>query len=237
MPRDDCRVVTGYVRLDNGNRGHVDYAALGSRLLSLGVPTTAYLDPIGTADIRVGAGVEVWPVSLDDCWLRRMATKPLLPSGNPTKDTLDYHAVQHQKSSLIDAASVTASESVLVWIDFGLLHVRGVTEAGIVGLVSRLSERAALDRITVASIWGPPPIGSVDPLRVNWWCAGGVLVVPRTLAAWFDRRVRDTAESLYRLTGRVTWEVNTWAQVWAHHPERFAHWRCDHDGSLVEAGP
>lgn len=233
----DCRLVTGYVRLDSPNRSHGRYVTLGNELLSLPVPITAFIDPLGTAEIRPGHAVDVRPTSLDECWLWRQAKHAILPPGNPKKDTIGFHAVQHQKTAWLAAAVADAPENVLAWVDFGLLHVPGVTSAGIAGLIARASARAPRDRITMASIWGPPVPERLEFGRVQWWCAGGVLIVPRTMAAWLDRRVRESAESLLAATGRITWEVNVWAEVWSRNPERFALFACDHDASIVEAGP
>jgi hypothetical protein len=233
MPRDAVRLVTGYVRLDNGNRSHADYAALGSSLLTRDIPTTAFIDPIGTADIAVGPRVDVRPTSLDECWLYRTMRDAIIPAGNPRKDTIEYHAVQHQKSAWLAAALAGCEEDFLVWIDFGLLHVPGVTARGIDRMVGAVTSSAPRDRITIASIWGPPGL-MVDPGRIAWNCAGGVLVVPSIMAEWFDAEVRAAAEGLYRMQRRVTWEVNTWAMVWTRHRERFAHYRCDHNASILE---
>jgi len=233
----DCRVVTGYVRLDNGNRSHATYRDLGSRLLSLGVPMTAFVDPLGTADIDVGRGVDVRPAGLDECWLWQQGRQARLPPGNPRKDTLAYHAVQHQKTAWLAATAADCPENMLAWVDFGILHVPGVTEAGVRGLVERVSSRAPRDRVTMASIWGAPQPMQIETQSVQWWCAGGVLIVPRTMAGWLDRRVRESAAGLLAATGSVTWEVNVWAEVWSRHPDRFRHFRCDHNASIVENGP
>jgi hypothetical protein len=237
MPHNDCRVVTGYVRLDNGNRSHDSYAALGNRLLSLPVPITAFVDPLGTTAIRPGASVDVRGASLDDCWLWKIGRHAAVPPGNPVKDTLSYHAVQHEKTAWLAAVAADCPENMLAWVDFGILHVPGVTEGGIVGLVERVSARAPRDRVTVASIWGPPQPEQIETQSVQWWCAGGVLIVPRTMAGWLHRRVQQSAASLLASNGRLTWEVNVWAEVWSRHPERFRHYRCDHNASIVENGP
>jgi hypothetical protein len=237
MPHHDCRVVTGYVRLDNGNRPHATYRDLGSRLLSLGVPMTAFVDPLGAAGIDVGRGVDVRSAGLDECWLWQQGRQARLPPGNPVKDTVAYHAVQHEKTAWLAAVAADCPENMLAWVDFGILHVPGATEAGVRGLVERVSARAPRDRVTVASIWGPPQPEQIETQSVQWWCAGGVLIVPRTMAGWLDRRVRESAAGLLAATGSVTWEVNVWAEVWSRHPDRFCSYRCDHNASIVENGP
>ena len=230
-------MVTGYVRLDLRNRPHADFLRLGNEMLSLGVPMTAFIESAAAEGFTAAPGVEVRDTTLAGCWLARAVPDAAIPPGNPDKDTFAFHVVQHEKSAWIAQAAATSTEPLLCWLDLGLLHVRGVTPDGIAGLVERLALRGARDRVTMASIWGPPALSDIDPVRVGWWCAGGVLVVPRSLAEWFDQEARASAAVLQHAAGHVTWEVNVWAHVWARHPDRFAHWRCDHDATLVEAGP
>ena len=42
-------------------------------------------------------------------------------SQNPAKDTLGYHAIQHQKTQWLDRTSHEFESDVLVWLDFGIL--------------------------------------------------------------------------------------------------------------------
>ena len=96
-----------------------------------------------------------------------------------------------------------------------------------------LAERIPTDRITLASIWGPPT-KPVDPGVISWWCAGGVVACPALMAPWWHHAIRAQAACLYQMSSRVTFEVNTWASVWHQMPDRFRMFACDHDASLLE---
>jgi hypothetical protein len=52
---------------------------------------------------------------------------------------------------------------------------------------------------------------------------------------WHDAVV-DRATAL-RAAGAVTWEVNTWATAWARWKHVVRPWLCDHNETIVEAGP
>ena len=237
MPAHGVRLVTGYVPLPSHPRRQEDYVRLGSELLSLPVPITAFLDPIGTAEVRTGAAVDVRPASLEDCWLwqaTRGGTPTLPTTDNPAKDTLAYHCVQAQKTAWVAEVAATCDEEILVWVDFGLLHLRdrGVTTDGILSLVEWCQRMAPCDSPILASIWGEPTL--VDASRISWWCAGGVFVMPRGRAAWWHEQVRGTGEILLRTYGRVTFEVNLWAAAWTANRSSVRHWRCDHDRTILE---
>lgn len=232
MGSAEACVVTGYVRLDNENRNHERYTELGTRLLGIGLPTVAFLDP--AAIVRARPEFLRLHASLDSCWYWQASDGTVLPGGNPKKDTRSFLAVQHQKSAWVaDAARWTDAE-MLVWIDFGLLHVPGITEEAIQAFVARAAN-APRDRISMASIWGPPG-HRVAPFKVAWHCAGGVVAVPRRMAEWFHEAVKAEAAGVLS-AGFATWEVNTWSDVWRKNPERFRHWMCDHNATLLGAGP
>jgi hypothetical protein len=144
----------------------------------------------------------------------------MLPAGaNAAKDTLEYLILVHQKSRWIaDACGHTAADLV-VWIDFGCMHVPCVEPQEVAAFYSRLPN-ARRDVITVASMWGPPimPVSLDSPA---WHAVGGVLIVPRRLADRFAMLVEQAAARLIE-GGHLAWEINTWVIVWRDHPELFA---------------
>ena len=214
-------LVTGYIRLDLPNRQHAEYERLGGELVAAA--------EAGGHQVMIGGG------AVEECWHWSLSEGAELPLGNPGKDTRAFHGVQHQKTSwVLDAAEQTDAD-ILVWMDYGLLHVPGITA----GMVSQFLDRAAResprDRVGMASIWGAP-FRRPDWQTPEWWCAGGVFTVPRSMAfAWHDAVV-DRAVSL-RSAGRVTWEVNTWAAAWCRWPNVVCPWLCDHNETILEAGP
>lgn len=236
MGSAEACVVTGYVRLDLPNRSHEEYERLGGRMLSaVDAPVVMFTNCDRVRYRRhVSLPTVVLNASLDSCWYWQASDGTVLPGGNPNKDTRSFLSVQHQKSAWVaDAARWTDAE-MLVWIDFGVLHVPGITEDAIRQFVAR-SANAPRDRISMASIWGPPG-HRVAPFKVAWHCAGGVVAVPRRMAEWFHEAVKAEAASVIA-SGFSTWEVNTWANVWQKNPDRFRHWQCDHNATLLGAGP
>ena len=214
-------LVTGYIRLDLPNRQHAEYERLGGELVAAA--------EAGGHQVMIGGG------AVEECWHWSLSEGAELPLGNPGKDTRAFHGVQHQKTSwVLDAAEQTDAD-ILVWMDYGLLHVPGITA----GMVSQFLDRAAResprDRVGMASIWGAP-FRRPDWQTPEWWCAGGVFTVPRSMAfAWHDAVV-DRAVAL-RSEGKVSWEVNTWAAAWCRWSSVVRPWMCDHNETILEAGP
>ena len=211
--------MTGYVRLDLPNRSHAEYERLGGRLVEVAE--------------RAGFPVVVAGGAVDDCWHWPVSDGARLPEGNPDKDTRAFHAVQHQKTAWVADAAERLDVPALVWLDFGILHVPGVTEEAVVAFLERASRPARA--IGMASIWGPP--GALPwPQRVAWHCAGGAFVAPARLArAWHEQVVSAAVD--VRLRGWATWEVNDWAWAWHRAPHLVSSWPYDHDATLLEAGP
>lgn len=224
-------LVTGYVRLNLGNRSHNRYAELGGRLTALHRPTVAFLD-----GLPCPADVTVVPAALESCWLWPHARNAATPYGNPQKDTAAYHAVQHQKTAWLAEASSHTEASTLVWIDYGILHVPGVT-LEVIGQFLARAGAAPRNRITLPSIWPLSLDVSVDSSRPCWFVAGGVVIVPRHMAHTWHVMVEDEALTHLRKTGQVTWEVNTWARVIQQHPTMFAVYPADHNATLFTGLP
>jgi len=214
-------LVTGYIRLDLPNRSHGEYERLGGELVA--------------AASEGGHEVQTFGGRVDDCWHWSLSEGATLPLGNPDKDTRQFHAVQHEKTSWVVDASEKTDAGIMVWMDYGLLHVPGITADMVPQFLERAAAFAPRDRLGMASIWGAP-FRQPDWRSVEWWCAGGVFTVPRSLAfAWHDAVV-DRAIAM-RSDGHVTWEVNTWATAWARWSNVARPWLCDHNETILEAGP
>ena len=151
-------LVTGYIRLDLPNRQHAEYERLGSQLVA--------------AAEAGGHLVNVFGGTVEDCWHYHVSAGAELPLGNPAKDSREFHAVQHQKTAWVAYAAKITDADVLVWMDYGLLHVPGITADMVPRFLERAARDAPRDRVGMASIWGAPR--SVPGWQTpEWWCAGG----------------------------------------------------------------
>lgn len=199
--------MTGYVRLDSTHRSHEKYLELGQRLIGLGLPTVAYHQP------------------LDACWLARHHEAMGVAVEADGKDSLAYHCVQHEKTAWLARAARQNRPSTLIWIDYGILHVPGVTEQ-LVHELWHYVDANPPTRVTIPSIW--PADAPIDDQHPCWICAGGILVMPSFAAQWWHSKCMAVATH-----SRPTWEVNTWAKVSRQWPQHVTLYKADHDATLL----
>lgn len=187
-------VVTGYVAIPGHPRSGDEYARLGGKLRELRA-----------------APVRVFRCALEECWLYEHVTGRAVDhavADNPKKNTIAYHVVQHQKTAWIASALETDPRAgVFVWLDYGIFHQKGVAVDVIDAFLRRVAARRAI------AIPGCTDGSRASVDWPNWRFCGSSLVVPRDLAIDFHRAVRDVTLERLAMTGRVTWEINDWAEV------------------------
>jgi len=121
---------------------------------------------------------------------------------------------------------------MLAWVDFGLMHLPDVQAEDLNDFYDRLLDDPG-DRVQIGSIWPLTAESRISFNEPEWYCAGGVIVVPRALADWFAGAVEARMAQHVRETGRLTWEVGIWAAVAQANPDRVALWQCGHDRRLL----
>lgn len=191
-----ARLVTAYVPIPDHPRTAAEYGAYGEKLGAVPVPKKAYYD------------------QLPNLWLwqhaKNMRVRPAISHGdNPAKNTLNYHAVNHEKTRWLVQAmddEIDDDVGVYVWVDYGIFHQPGVCNEAIYNFMHALDDKA----IYIPGCWEPSPVESVYPC---WRFCGSVLAVPKQYVRQFDHAVRETARQHIDRTNNVEWEVNTWARV------------------------
>jgi hypothetical protein len=217
--------VTAYVPIPGHPRSETEYHSLAAPLHAL------------------GCGIPVLSTTeqLENCWLYEYLHEfygdpPQVThstADNPKKNSLAYHIVQAQKTEFL----VTAAEAcnlvpdVYVWIDYGILHVPGVT----VPIIQDFLHRATDERtIAIPGCWEPDYV--YDDTYPCWRFCGGVMVVPRQYLAPFDAAMKREYVRLLCERRHVSWEVNMLAQVERSLPELpIWHYKANHDASMFTA--
>lgn len=214
-------VVSGYVHLPNSPRPMEEYRRLGERLLNINHRVIFYKG------------------DLQDCWLHNhldteygMDTSKFSYSvaDNPKKNSLEYHIVQAEKTQWLERALARDEEAdVFVWIDFGIFHVPGVTEA----VIDNFLDRADGERtLTIPGCWEKGSF-KYDDRHPCWRFCGGVMVVPRSYVQIFNWAMKREYTRWLKETGNISWEVNALARL-EQHGEGFPLWwyAADHDQTL-----
>ena len=205
-------VVTGYVKIPGHPRSDADYDRLGAQLREI-----------------CAAPLRLFRCELEDCWLYEHVRDRHVDhavADNPKKNSLAYHVVQHQKSAwLVSALETNPLADVLVWLDYGICHQPGVTVRAIDDFLRRVTARRA---ITIPGCHAAAG-ASID--WPDWRFCGSSLVVPRDLARGFHDAVREVTLERLAKTGRVTWEVNDWAEVERRKIVPFCWYKAGHDST------
>jgi len=214
----DITVVTAFVPIEEHPRSVADYELLGDKLMGI--------------DHRVLSAKG----DVQHCWLYHYLLKeykkhPVTVSiaDNPKKNSLAYHIVQAQKTEWLEIALYADPfADVLVWIDYGIFHIPGVTKE----IIDDFLDRAAHERaIAIPGCWQKDhPYNDSFP---HWRFCGGVMVVPRKFVEPFNRAMKAEYIRWLDETRNISWEVNTLSRLEQQDPDFPVWWyQADHDASL-----
>jgi len=227
------KVVSGFIEIPDHPRGSADYRALGAGLIDALGP---YEGLIFDSDQNKVEGT--WLAQ----YLRSGQNITHSVADNPAKNTLAYHCVQHEKlawlagaaeGDVLGAASnATRPADTYVWIDYGILHVPGVTAAVIRSFLDRISSFGA--SVLMPGCWPRREVPHDIPC---WRFCGGLIVVPRPLLKLFVRVAQATAVRQIMSTRNVEWEVNTLARVELLDQVPITWYEADHDQTMFTGAP
>ena len=212
----NARLVTAYVPIPGHPRTAKEYGDLGERLGGVPVRKACFYEQPG----------QMWLTK----YVAKLPFKPAVSRGdNEAKNSLLYHAVNHQKTTwLVQAADKYPDADVLVWVDYGIFSQPGVNGQAIYEFMERVDDRA----IYAPGCWDKPL--AVEAVVPCWRFCGSVLSVPRRLVDSLDFAVRVAARKHISATKNVEWEVNTWARVEAQGKLPFHWYKADHNRSLFD---
>jgi hypothetical protein len=217
------QVVTGYVPIQGHPRTAAEYGRSGDEIFG----------PISQAGVTVIPFYE----TLGECWMWRHMQSVRTPTthsvaDNPQKNTLAYHCVQHQKFAwLLKAAIKNPAPETLVWIDYGIQRVPGVTVAVIQEFLAKIKP----DDFAIPGCWEKQNAFNND-LWPCWRFCGGVMVVPRKTVHKLYKTVKREVLRHIAQTRNVTWEVNTLARIEATLPH-LRWYKADHNETLFTGYP
>lgn len=208
------KLVTAYVPIPNHPRGPAAYGALGEQLSGVPVRKKCFYD------------------QLPNLWLtkyinaQRHVPKSSI-ADNPQKNSLAYHCVQHEKSTwLRQAADEDPEADVLVWVDYGIFRLPGVTNQAIYEFMEKVDDKA----IYAPGCWDKPDV--IESAIPCWRFCGSVVSIPRRMVDDFDYACRVVARQHIAATKNVEWEVNTWARVERKRKVPIHWYKADHNVSL-----
>jgi hypothetical protein len=208
--------VTGYVHIPDHPRSGNEYCDLGHKL--------------SACDINLMCTNQ----EVEECWMfeflqRRGKKFTYSAADNPKKNSISYHIVQAQKSHWLASAARSMPEAdPLVWIDFGIFHVPGVTRPIIESFMKRAQGEQA---ITIPGCWEKDYV--YNDAQPCWRFCGGVMVVPREHVFKFDMNMKEEYLTWMEEKNNLSWEVNTLARLERRVEGAPIWWyKANHDASL-----
>lgn len=213
-------LVTGYVPIPNHPRTAKEYGELGAKVFGA---------------VASEANIRPFYETVQQTWLYKLVDKRLskkLPvshsaGDNSTKNTLDYHCVQHQKFGwLLKAHIENPKADPLVWVDYGIGHVPGVTWR----VVNDFIDSVRQDDFAIPGCW-PADGTMVNDLWPCWRFCGGLMVVPKKHVATLYMAVKRAVQLHLEQTNNITWEVNTLARIEPFLPP-IRWYLADHNASM-----
>ncbi len=206
-------LVSGYVPITVRHRSEAEYHRLGAHLIALPVKSSIYMSTI------------------DECWMgHAIAGKDYKPrhGHDEGKNTMEYHIVQHQKTTwMLKAAEEHPEDDVFVWMDYGIFHMDGFTRERVVDFLHACKVEK---KIAIPGAWPKGELGGPC-----WRFNGSILICHRKHLARLDESVRVVAMAHAELTGEVIWEVNTWdiIETMSHLPINW--YGATHDATMLTA--
>jgi hypothetical protein len=219
----NARLVTAYVPIPGYPcRTPKEYGELGEKLSGVPVRKKAFYNKPN----------ELWLTK----YIAGLPFKPNISRGDyPEKNTLLYHAVNHQKSTwLVQAADAHPDADWLVWVDYGIFSQPNISNQIICEMFDRV-ERTNDQAIYAPGCWDKPL--AIEASYPCWRFCGSVIAVPRKLVDAFDYGCRVAARKHISSTKNVCWEINTWAKLEATGKLPFHWYKADHNATQFTSFP
>jgi len=217
------KVVSGFIDIPGHPRGPADYKALGEQLVTAIEPHEGLI--FDSDQQTVGT---TWLAQ----YLKSVPNVAHSIGDNPEKNTMAYHCVQHEKFAWLSAAAKADMADIYVWIDYGILHVPGVTAAVIQKFLTRIEDYG--QAVVMPGCWPKADVKHQNPC---WRFCGGLIAVPRALVQLFTRAAMGIAVRQIMTTRNVEWEVNTLARLEQHDQVPIMWYQSDHNETMFEALP
>lgn len=218
--RAKVRVVTGYVPLHGHTRTYQEYAKLGEQLdgaLGDFKPAVFYnrVSELWMTPFVEKIAQQGYPISHSE-------------GDNPAKNSMEYHAVQHQKFEWLEKAALLDTEAdVFVWLDYGCMRLPGFDS----NTLQEFLKRVRKNDLAIPGCWEKKEIVDYYPC---WRFCGTMFVVPRQDIFPLNKAFQAITRLYVRAMRNVTWEVNDLARMELAHIGPPIRWyRADHNATML----
>lgn len=198
--RAKIRVVTAYVEIPNHPRSPVEYGKLSKQLVS----ALGDFQPMVFAKDTIR---NLWMTPFIERQVRKGHHIRAAQGDNPAKNSMEYHAVQHNKFEWLERALMADPEAdTFVWIDIGAMALPGFDG----GTLTEFLRRIRKGDLAMPGCWEKKEVTDTYPC---WRFCGTLAIIPRQDVLMFNK-VFKAITRLYVLAFKtVSWEVNDLARM------------------------
>ncbi len=218
--RAKIRPVTAYVPILDHPRSAAVYGQLGEAL-------RAALDEFAPIEFHE---------TIQDLWMTPFIEK-LASAGhavnhsqgdNPAKNSMEYHAVQHNKFEWLErAAEKDKDADTFIWFDYGAMRQPGFTK----DLLQDFLRRVKKDDLAMPGCWEKKEVVDYYPC---WRFCGTLFIVPRQDVKPLNAAFKAITRLRVRTTRNVSWEVNSLACLELAHVGPAIRWYlADHNARML----
>lgn len=218
--RAKVRVVTAYVPIQGHTRTPQEYGKLGEQLL-------------GALDNR---GISAFYDTIPRLWMTPFIER-LAASGhhirhsegdNPAKNSMEYHAVQHNKFEWLERTANEDQEAdTFVWLDYGCMALPGFDSNTLTEFICKIRK----NDLAIPGCWEKKEVTDYYPC---WRFCGTLFVVPRADIIALNKAFKAVTRLYVRAMSNVTWEVNDLARLELAHVGPHIRWyEADHNARML----
>jgi hypothetical protein len=147
---------------------------------------------------------------------------------NPLKNSMEYHAVQHQKLEWLEMAANSDQEAdTFVWLDYGCMNLPGFDSNTLTSFISRIKK----GDLAIPGCWEKREINDYYPC---WRFCGTMFIVPRDDVRPLNKAFKAITRLYTRAMRSVSWEVNDLARMELAHVGPHMRWYLgNHDATML----
>ena len=226
--------ITSYFELDKSKTDF--YFENFQKLIDTNFEILLYLDSkleSRVENLKQYSNLKIILLDWNDLYLIKTLSKDQIdsleiPSKNP-KDNVNYLLLMNSKSYIMKLALEQCSHDTLIWLDFAGLKLTNDIEH----FKNNFSKLKKYEKIIIPGGFRNRELLTDDNLFRNicWRFLGTIAVFPRNLIEKFNDEQNIELKKLLD-TGKITWEVNIWANIEYNNPDLIQYFRADHNKTM-----
>lgn len=147
---------------------------------------------------------------------------------NPAKNSMEYHAIQHNKFEWLErAAEMDKDADTFIWLDYASMLLPGFNKDTLQDFLGRVKK----NDLAIPGCWEKKPVNDYYPC---WRFCGTMFIVPREDIRPLNKAFKALTRIRVRSMRNVSWEVNDLAHLELMHVGPQMRWyAADHNARML----